>query len=37
MSRCQNGGACFNGKCMCLAGYSGEYCETTRNLLRNYF
>ena len=30
MAKCQNGGACFNGKCMCLEGFSGEFCEETK-------
>lgn len=27
MAKCQNGGSCFNGKCICLKGFSGEFCE----------
>lgn len=27
MSKCQNGGNCFNGKCICINGFSGEFCE----------
>lgn len=27
VAKCQNGGACFNGKCLCKDGYYGEYCE----------
>ena len=27
MGRCRNGGTCFNGKCLCLEGFSGEFCE----------
>lgn len=30
MAKCQNGGACFNGQCMCLEGFSGEFCEKTK-------
>lgn len=30
MAKCQNGGACFNGKCMCLEGFSGEFCQKTK-------
>ena len=30
MAKCQNGGACFNGQCMCLDGFSGEFCEKTQ-------
>ena len=24
---CKNGGACFNGKCLCVNGFYGEFCE----------
>ena len=27
MSKCQNGGQCFNGQCICIDGYTGEFCE----------
>ena len=27
LSKCQNGGTCFNGKCICVKGFSGEFCE----------
>ena len=27
MGKCLNGGSCFNGKCLCLKGFSGEFCE----------
>jgi Ca2+/Na+ antiporter len=27
MGRCRNGGSCFNGKCLCLEGFSGDFCE----------
>jgi hypothetical protein len=27
LAKCQNGGACFNGKCLCKEGFYGEYCE----------
>ena len=30
MAKCQTGGACFNGQCMCLDGFSGEFCEKTK-------
>ncbi|XP_057313086.1 SCO-spondin-like isoform X2 [Hydractinia symbiolongicarpus] len=25
---CQNGGTCNGGTCMCVAGYTGQFCET---------
>jgi len=25
---CKNGGACFNGECICHKGYAGEFCES---------
>lgn len=27
MGKCLNGGSCFNGKCLCTNGFSGEFCE----------
>jgi len=27
MGKCLNGGSCFNGECLCLKGYTGEFCE----------
>ena len=27
IASCLNGGACFNGKCICKNGYSGEFCQ----------
>ena len=27
MGKCLNGGSCFNGKCLCIDGFSGEFCE----------
>jgi len=27
LAKCQNGGACFNGKCLCKEGTHGEFCE----------
>ena len=28
IGKCLNGGACYNGKCVCNEGYSGYFCET---------
>ena len=27
MGKCLNGGSCFNGVCLCIDGFSGEFCE----------
>lgn len=27
LAKCKNGGACFNGKCLCTDDYYGEYCQ----------
>lgn len=27
IARCKNGGACFNGKCLCKDNFYGEFCE----------
>ena len=27
MGKCLNSGSCFNGKCICQEGFSGEFCE----------
>ena len=27
LSKCLNGGACFNGKCICVDSYYGEFCQ----------
>ena len=27
MGKCLNGGSCFNGKCLCLKGFKGDFCE----------
>ena len=27
MGKCLNGGSCFNGECLCVKGYTGEFCE----------
>ena len=29
LGKCLNGGSCFNGKCLCLEGFSGDFCEDT--------
>jgi hypothetical protein len=31
LARCNNGGACFNGKCICTAEFYGDYCESSIN------
>ena len=28
MGKCLNGGSCFNGKCLCLEGFTGDFCES---------
>lgn len=33
MGRCQNGGSCVNGKCVCEDLYYGTYCENKRILI----
>ena len=32
MGKCQNGGACANGACVCYESYSGEFCQDTCKL-----
>ena len=27
MGKCLNGGSCFNGECLCVNGFTGEFCE----------
>jgi hypothetical protein len=27
IAKCKNGGACFNGKCLCTENFYGEFCE----------
>jgi EGF-like domain len=37
MAKCHNGGACFNGKCMCPSQFYGDFCESAciiLNLMR---
>ena len=29
--RCQNGGTCRNNACVCLNGYTGVFCETSKS------
>ena len=29
MGKCLNGGSCFNGECLCINGFTGEFCEDT--------
>lgn len=29
LAKCQNGGSCFNGKCICVDDYHGEFCQNT--------
>ena len=31
MGKCLNGGSCFNGKCLCLKGFSGDFCEDSES------
>ena len=28
MGKCLNGGSCFNGNCLCVEGFTGEFCES---------
>jgi hypothetical protein len=30
MGKCLNGGSCFNGKCLCVEGFEGDFCETKK-------
>jgi hypothetical protein len=30
MGKCLNGGACFNGACVCTKQFYGEFCENDR-------
>jgi hypothetical protein len=37
LARCKNGGACFNGKCLCNNDYFGEFCQNfSKKLIYNY-
>ena len=27
LGKCLNGGSCFNGECLCINGFTGEFCE----------
>jgi len=31
MGKCLNGGTCFNGECLCVNGFSGEFCENEKD------
>jgi hypothetical protein len=31
LARCKNGGACFNGKCLCTEDYYGDFCQYNKN------
>ena len=30
MGKCLNGGSCFNGECICIEGFEGEFCENEK-------
>ena len=30
MGKCLNGGSCFNGNCLCVEGFEGDFCETKK-------
>jgi hypothetical protein len=30
MGKCLNGGTCFNGECLCVKGFNGEFCENEK-------
>jgi hypothetical protein len=33
LAMCKNGGSCFNGKCLCVNGFYGDYCENTSSMI----
>lgn len=33
IARCQNGGACFNGKCLCDVNFYGEFCQNNSMII----
>ena len=35
--KCENGGSCFNGKCICPSSFSGEFCEDSPSILGKIF
>jgi hypothetical protein len=37
LAKCKNGGACFNGKCLCNDGFYGEFCEYSSKFLKNKY
>ena len=38
LGKCQNGGVCVNGECVCRKGFSGTYCEIKEGpSTRSYF
>ena len=32
LAKCQNGGACFNGKCLCTENFTGDFCQTNSKI-----
>jgi hypothetical protein len=37
IAKCTNGGACFNGKCLCVDDYYGEFCQLNSKIFLNFF